>query len=87
MENIQDNQQEFERFIPLGKFFEKNDYIIDWVSDRSKEISDLLWEGIPDIVESYCETETYMLTNKFLKWYTNYKENKCGNANSRKSVF
>ena len=44
------------------EFMKSHGGIIDW-SDPAidKEISDLIFDAIPEAMMSYCETETYML--------------------------
>jgi hypothetical protein len=48
------------------EFMKQHDGIIDWVDDDiTPKISMLISRAIPDVIQSYCETETYMLNDNF----------------------
>ena len=48
------------------KFMQEHDGIIDWDhQDITPEISKLLFDAIPDVIQSYIYTETYMLNDEF----------------------
>lgn len=65
MESISELKQKHAQII---KFMKAHDGIIDWIDeDITPEISDLIFDAIPDVITSYCETETYMLNNGFEK--------------------
>jgi hypothetical protein len=63
------------KYLTLFNFFKNHDEIINWDDDMPREIYDLIWEGMSEgIVESYCETETFMLSKKFIKWIREIKD-------------
>jgi len=48
------------------KFLQERNDIIDWDDkDLTPEIIGMIHDAIPDVVRSYCETETYMLNFDF----------------------
>lgn len=50
------------------KFFKKHGGIIDWTDPSiTPELSQLIFNSIPEVVRSYTETETYMLNKEFKK--------------------
>ena len=47
------------------EWMKERDGLVDWDDpDITPKILDLIFEAIPDVITSYCETETYMLNKK-----------------------
>jgi hypothetical protein len=50
------------------QFMKEHNNLIDWDNpDITKEMLNLIWPAIPDVIQSYCETESYMLNTEFRK--------------------
>ncbi len=62
------NKNLFSKHKRIIQFMQERDGIIDWIDeDITPEISNLINDAIPDVIQSYCETETYMLNGDFQK--------------------
>ena len=60
-------QELSEKHSEIIEYMKEHDNIVYWYdANRTKNIGDLIFAAIPDVIQSYYETGTYMLNSEFI---------------------